>query len=194
VSRAREKLEREAHIVGLRRRGVSVSTVAQMAGITPRRVQQICAAWRDEPTSPAPGVVGASEEEVERLILGIDLVLEDLAMLIDGTGHDGVKLGAIRAYRDTLVLRAQTLASAGKMPKSLAAPDVEQQVAAVMSSMIDVLRQHRISEEVVREMLAAMERGMRAGVIDGREALEPQAALPGVTVPQGPHTGARSTT
>jgi hypothetical protein len=76
---------------------------------------------------------------------------------------------ALRAAVDTAMVRLQVMRSAGRAPRSLAAPALAQQLQVVFREFAELLRRHELGDEVLRDFLSLAESQMgRMSAIDGR--------------------------
>lgn len=162
----RERDERNRRMIAAHRRGVSVARIAESEGLTTVRVYQVIKDWEDVP-SVAAGVVVDSGEEVRRTIMAFDQAIEDLGEIAASEGPMHLRIGAVSRALDARERRLKLMAAAGYISRNLAAPLVEQEVAAAMSMVADVLRRNRVEEAVVREIVTAAEERRRAPAIEG---------------------------
>lgn len=87
-----------------------------------------------------------------------------------------VRVQALRTAVDTALMRLQVMRSAGRAPRSLAAPAVAQQLQLVLREFAELLRRHDVGDQVLRDFLDLADSQMgRMTAIEGRE-LPPAAA------------------
>ena len=135
------------------RRGVSAPKIAEAEGLTRQRVYQVVEAWDDVPSVPRDGVAVDSGGEVRKTIAAFDQAIEDLGALVGGDAPVHVKLGAITRAMDVHERRLRLMASAGYIQRNLAAPLIEQETAAMVAGVLEVLRRRGVDEEIVRELM-----------------------------------------
>src|SRR5687767_11736920 len=113
---ARQRADRNAAVFEARARGFAWARIANEHGITERQAQRIFSEQRrNEPSLTARDPV----ETVEELLLNYEAAIDELAALAHGTGHDGTRLGAIRARVEVLNLRVNLLQALGVLPSDL---------------------------------------------------------------------------
>jgi hypothetical protein len=156
VSKSREQIVKEQRIVRLVRQGVSKQRAADMFGLTDRRIRQICEDWRDVP-SVSVDEIEVDARAVIRTIEQLELLCEEHLVLASSTSQDGVKLGALRDYRETLILLMQLRAEAGLIPRPLASANLQQEFVGLVRGVVDALRRQGADEDVVRTVLAFAE-------------------------------------
>ena len=170
----RERMARDMAIVEARRRGVPATKLATTHELTVRRVQQIAADWDDLPSIPKDGVRVDAGQEVRRTLVAFEQAIIDLGQIVsDERAPVHVKLGAITRTFDAHERRLRLMASAGFIARNLAAPLIEQEMAAWTQGVVEILRRHEIGDEVIGEMVTmARERlGRPMPAIDVREAV-----------------------
>lgn len=157
MSKARAAEAREREMVRLVRQGVSTDRVGDMFGVTPRRVRQIVASWRDVPTTPPPGIVIDGQAEVLRVIERLELLVEDLAVLAATADHEGTRLGAIRERRETERQLMELKRSIGLLPVSLDGAGSAQDYLALGRGLLEALRRVNADEATVTAVLEVVE-------------------------------------
>lgn len=167
----RERDERNRRIVAAVRRGVSYEKAGAPEGITRQAVAKIVHAWDDVPSVPADGVVVDSGNEVRQTIAAFDQAIEDLAVIVGSDAQSHVKLGAITRALDARERRLRLMAQAGYISRNLAAPLIEQQMASMVSGIVEVMRRRGVAEDVIRELRDLSRQHVRSPVIDGREVI-----------------------
>jgi hypothetical protein len=127
----RERESRDHAIVAARRRGVSCVKLAEAYGLTPQRIGQIAAEWADVPSVPRDGVRVDASKEVARTLAAFEQAIEDLGEIVgDQDAPVHMRLGAISRTFDAHERRLRLMASAGFISRNLAAPLIEQEMAA----------------------------------------------------------------
>lgn len=165
----RERDERARAIVAAKRRGVSTAKLATDYGITRQAVNAIVKRYRDEPSIPTAGIVVDAGDEVRTMIEAFDQAIEDLGDIVTSEAPVHVKLGAITRALDARERRLRLMASAGWINRNLAAPLIEQEMAAMVAAVVDVMRENDVGEDVIRQLLDTLERRSRGAA--RREAL-----------------------
>jgi hypothetical protein len=159
----REREERDHAIVAARRRGVSCVKLAGTYGLTPQRVGQIVADWDEVPSVPRDGVRVDASKEVTRTLAAFEQAIEDLGEIVgDRAAPVHVRLGAIGRTFDAHERRLRLMASAGFISRSLAAPLVEQEMAAWTQGVAEILRRHDVGDEVIAELVTMTRQRVRA--------------------------------
>jgi hypothetical protein len=140
-------------MVAARRRGVSVMRIAENEGLTRQAVYKALERWEDVPSLPPEGVRVDSGKEVARTLEAFEQMLEDLGEIVGGEAPAHVKLGAITRSVELHERRLRLMASAGYIARNLAAPLIEQETAAMVTGVLEVLRRRGVDEEIVRELM-----------------------------------------
>lgn len=157
VSKSRDQVLKEQRIVRLRRAHVSSARIAEMFGMTDRRVRQICASWRDVP-SVSVDEIEVDAQAVLRTIEQLELVREEQLVLAESAKKENVKLAAMREYRETLILLMQLRAEAGLIPRPLASANLQQEFVRLTRGLVDELRHLDVDEKIVRTVIEFAER------------------------------------
>jgi hypothetical protein len=158
----REREARDHAIVAARRRGVSAVKLAETYSLTRQRVAQIVAEWDDVPSVPRNGVRVDASKEVARTLAAFEQAIEDLGEIIgDRDAPVHVRLGAITRTFDAHERRLRLMASAGFISRNLAAPLVEQEMAAWTQGVAEILRRHDVGDEVIGELVTMARQRLR---------------------------------
>lgn len=170
----REREARDHAIVAARRRGVSSAKLAESYGLTRQRVAQIVAAWDDVPSVPRDGVRVDASREVARTLAAFEQAIEDLGEIVsDRDAPVHVRLGAIGRTFDAHERRLKLMAAAGFISRNLAAPLIEQEMAAWTQGVAEILRRHDVGDEVIGELVTTARQRMRAPLAIEAEAVAP---------------------
>jgi hypothetical protein len=163
VVNQRERVVRDLAIVEGRRRNVSAAKLAETYGMTVRRVQQIAAEWDDLPSIPKDGVRVDSGTEVRRTLVAFEQAIADLGEIVGDVGTPvHVRLGAISRTLDAHERRLRLMAAAGYVSRNLAAPLVEQEMVALIQTVVDLMRRHGVADEVIGELITLGRQRSRA--------------------------------
>jgi Homeodomain-like domain-containing protein len=164
----RERDARRHDMVAAFRRGVPAAKIAETHGVTRQAVYKAVRAWDDLPSIPRDGVRVDAGKEVARTIAAFDQAIADLGEIVGGDAQSHVRLGAITRALDAQERRLKLMASAGYIPRNLAAPLIEQELVSMVRTVADVLRRRGVDEETVRELLNEARERMRspAGLIE----------------------------
>jgi hypothetical protein len=168
----RERDARDHAIVAARRRGVSCAKLAVTHGLTPQRISQIVADWDDLPSVPRNGVQVDAAGEVHRTLAAFEQYLADLGELVTGDAQAHVKLGAIGRAIDLHERRLKLMASAGYISRNLAAPLIEQEMAAFAQGVAEILRRHEVGDEVIGELVTMARERLRSPALIEAQAVE----------------------
>jgi hypothetical protein len=164
----RDRRQRDEQLKAWAARGLGNSALAQMFQLTPQRVGQILAKAQESASQLSP--VDA-ERELRGMLEALDQVLEDFALEYERTEHGGYRIAAIRGRVEVLMLRLELQARAGLIPRSLAQPAQQAEVAALLAEFVRMLERHHASEAMLHEALEITER-----VHGGRRLAPAQAA------------------
>jgi hypothetical protein len=165
----RERDRRNEAIVAAYRRGVPVIKLASTHGLTRQAIHKIVRGWDDLPSIPRDGVRVDANREVARTLAAFEQAIADLGEIVAGTDTQAhVKLGAIGRALDAHERRLKLMASAGYISRNLAAPLVEQEMAAMTQAVADLMRRHNVSDEVIGELVTMAKQRVRgpAAVIE----------------------------
>jgi hypothetical protein len=83
--------------------------------------------------------------------------VEDFAIIVQRSSHDGYRVSALRGLVETALTRLHVLRAAGRAPRSLAGPTVAQEMQVVFREFAELLRQHDVSDDVLRDLLELAE-------------------------------------
>jgi hypothetical protein len=162
----RERDARNHEIVAAYRRNVPAAKLAETYGITRQAVWKIVRSWDDLPSLPPDGVRVDAGGEVRRTLAAFEQYLADLGELVTGDAQPHVKLGAIGRAIDLHERRLKLMASAGYISRNLAAPLIEQEMAAWTQGVAEILRRHDVGDEVIGELVTMARERLRSPVIE----------------------------
>lgn len=144
---AAQKVDRDARLVADRARGLGWAALAAKYGITARQAQNI---WKGRP-QPAP--TGSDPlAEVLELLESLAIAAEDLAELAESTGNDSIRIGAIKSRVDMQLRRFELMRQYGLAPWGQS----EAEVMEALGVVLGVLSQAELSEELRRQLAAAL--------------------------------------
>lgn len=153
----RQRTDRNAEIFAARARGIGWARIAAEYGISERQAQRIYTEQRENRATLASI---DPVEVVEELLVAYDAAVEDLAVLAQETGHDGTRLGAIRARIDATRAKHELLAAVGVLPHDLGRLSLEIDGRVLGDTLVRVLERHDLPQELwddlERELSAAV--------------------------------------
>lgn len=119
--------------------------------------------WEEPLHDPSDAV----QETIDGLTVAMHEAFRSVgAMDVDAPG----RTQAIRTAVDTLVTRMNVMQRAGRLPRSLAAPQVGQQMQLVLREFAAMLARHDVGDDVMRDFLTLAESQIgRVNAIEGRE-------------------------
>lgn len=149
-----QRARRNAEVFSARARGLTWPTIASRFGLSERQCRRIFAEHRE--------AIGSLEDldptEIVRDTLdAYDAAIEELALLAEGSSHDGARLGAVRGRLDAIRSKWELMQAIGVFPSDLGQLWPEFDAAQVARRIVDVLDNHRISPEVQQEIAQAVE-------------------------------------
>jgi hypothetical protein len=153
-----EKAQRAAEVTAMRQSGVSWSRIAAEVGLSVRQCQNV---YSDQ--MAVEGDAAEGDAAVEELIALLSQAVEDFAVIVRRTTHDGYRASALRGLVETAMTRLAVLRAAGRAPRSLAAPALTQQMQVVLREFAAMLGRHDVPDEVLDEFLRLAERMMGEG-------------------------------
>ena len=151
---AHDKVRRDAAIVADRARGLQWRTVADRYGLSERQCRAI---WTEAQAVRRTDHVQDAEAIVHDVIASLDALVEDLALLSEGTSNDSVRLGAIKARMQAVEQRFGVMRAAGLLPPTWEALRVDLDGRKVAQRIFDVFEAHGVDEVVKDDVLAAVE-------------------------------------
>lgn len=151
---AREKTERDAAIFAARARGLGWARIAGDHGVSERQAQRIYAEYRTARPSP---IALKPVEVVEEVLESLSAAVEELAELSASTGHDGTRLGAIKARVEVLTTRTDLLMDVGVLPRDLGRLGREMEVQELVQTIGRVFDDHGVPPEVEDALCEALE-------------------------------------
>jgi hypothetical protein len=159
---SRQRADRDAAIFEDRARGYGWRRIAADHDLTERQCQRIASDYRlERPSLSARDPV----ETVEEILDAHDAGIEDLAVLAASTGHDGVRLGAIRARLSAIEAKANLLTAVGVLPHDLGRLGGEISFRGMTQRIVTVLHEHDAGEELAR----ALSEAVRPSTAPGRD-------------------------
>jgi hypothetical protein len=158
----RERDERNHAIVAAYRRGVPAPKLAASHGMTRQAVYKIVRGWDDLPSIPRDGVRVDASGEVARTLAAFEQAIADLADIVTGDAQPHVKLGAISRTMDAHERRLRLMSAAGYIGRTLAEPQIEQRMAAMVQEIADVLGRSGVPDQVIGELMTAAQRQIRS--------------------------------
>lgn len=146
---SRERGRRNAAIVAARRAKMPWKAIADQFGMTVRGVEKVFAMW--EASAPQDGV---ETDPFGDLLAGLTVGLERL--LLEGltAPSDASRVGALKGYVDTLMLRYYVARDAGLVPSHPAAPKLNDEVQLLFREFAEILRRHEVGEGALADLLA----------------------------------------
>lgn len=165
---ALERHHRNAKIVALHKARVPWKTIAARFGMTVRGAERIVEMWE----ASAVDVEKDPGEYFTELIDGLTMAVEEFAVLGLTAEYEAHRIGALKAYVETLMARDEVLRAAGVLPRHRAAPRLEQEMQVVFRELADLLTRHDVGEDALRELVELAQSRM------GQWAAAPRPALP----------------
>jgi hypothetical protein len=160
--RERERAARNHAIVAAYRRGVPAARLAATYNLSRQQIHSIVKDWDDLPSIPRDGVRVDANREVARTLAAFEQAIADLGEIVAGEDTQAhVKLGAIGRALDAHERRLKLMASAGYISRNLAAPLVEQEMAAMTQAVADLMRRHNVPDEVIGELVTMAKQRVR---------------------------------
>jgi hypothetical protein len=152
---AQKKTERDRLIVADRASGLTWPTIARRHDLSERQCQEIVRARRAErPLFESRDPVEAVTDLVEQL----DSVIEKFALVAEQTGHDAVRVGALRSQLAAMEQRFVVMRTLGLTPSlDLVRQDVD--LRRVAEVAVSVLRRHGVPDEVFVDFSSALQTG-----------------------------------
>jgi hypothetical protein len=164
----RDLRQRNDEIKAWAARGLKNSALGQMFQLTPQQIGRILAKAHE---SARPLSAVDAERELQTMLEALDQVIEDFALEYRRTEHGGYRIAAIRGRVEVLMLRLELQARAGLIPRSLAQPAQQAEVAALLTEFVKMLERHHASEAMLRDALEITERvhgGRRLPTVDAK--------------------------
>ena len=154
---AQRKTERDRLIVSDRAAGLTWLTVARRHDLSERQCQEIVREHRAaEPLFESRDPVEAVTDLVEQL----ESIIEKFALIAEQTGHDAVRVGALRSQLAAMEQRFLVMHALGLVPSlDLVRQDVDLRRVGEMAG--SVLRRHGVADEV----FADLQHALRAGLV-----------------------------
>lgn len=144
-----ERHHRNAKIVALRKARVPWKEVASQFGMTVRGAERIVEMWHDS----AVDFEVDTRDHFEELIAGLTMAIEQFAIIgVTGDG-DSNRIGALKAYVETLMARDDVLRTAGLLPRHRAAPRLEDEMQVMFREFADLLGRHGVGEDALMELV-----------------------------------------
>lgn len=167
---SRERGRRNAAIVAARRANLPWKTIADQFGMTVRGVEKVFVMW--EASAPQDGI---EVDPFGDLLAGLTVGLERL--LLEGltAPSDASRVGALKGYVDTLMLRYYVARDAGLAPSHPAAPKLNDEMQMLFREFAEILRRHDVSEGAMADLLALAQTQMGQWPATTRRTL-PKAA------------------
>lgn len=108
---------------------------------------------------PVPRSVDLFREQLEQL----ERMIEDCAVLAEGTKNDSVRLGAIKARQVAQAQRLELLRITGLLPRDLGRLGREIEYESITPTIQRVLLDHHAPRELVRDLVEALKDPKRQG-------------------------------
>lgn len=145
---SRERGRRNAAIVAARRANLPWKTIADQFGLTVRGAEKIVKMWEVS----APATVEDPDPFAD-MLAGLGVALERL--LLEGltAPSDASRVGALKGYVETLMLRYCVERDAGRVPYHPAAPKLNDDVQLLFREFADLMRRRGVGDDVLLEML-----------------------------------------
>lgn len=151
---AAEKVRRDAQIVRDRARGLTWATIAERHGVSVRQCQAILSGH----LAAQRGCTHADAAElVDELLMQFDATLEEFALLAEETRNDAVRVAALKSKAALLTQRLTVLRICGLLPASGYQLRYEIDARRVQTTLMSALVRHDLSNEVVDDLLGALE-------------------------------------
>jgi hypothetical protein len=149
---ANPKADRDRRIVADRAAGLTWATVAARNGLAERQCRNIVAKHREEQPPPwEHDPLEVLQEQLEQL----DALVERLALVAEESGHDAVRLGALKSQLIALQQRRELLQATGLLPRILGLIGQEIDMRRMTDDAVRVLKQHDVSQELADDLVAA---------------------------------------
>jgi hypothetical protein len=163
---AQRKVERDARIVTDRAAGLTWPTIAKRHDLSERQCQEIVKTQRAaQPLFEARDPVETVTEVVEQL----DSIIEKFALVAEQTGHDAVRVGALRSQLAAMEQRFTVMHALGLVPSlPLVRRDVD--LRRLIDTMGRVLKRNGVPREVLVEIRDTLEAGFAWPHGNGRAA------------------------
>jgi hypothetical protein len=164
---AQQKVERDAHIVADRSRGLTWATIEARHGVGERQCRTIWAERLREISTEPVDVREALREAITQL----DAAIEDCALLAESTSNDSVRLGAIKARLAAMGERDELLRLSGLLPFDARAVRTEAELRDINDLILGLFDKHGLGDDAKREL----EEGFEAGLAgrNGQHAVGP---------------------
>jgi hypothetical protein len=145
---------------------VAWADIAKEVGMSEAGARDAWEQFREAEASMLDDPLAVVDETIDMMTVAIH---QALATYEDAAPGSSVRVQALRAAVDTAMVRLQVMRSAGRAPRSLAAPALAQQLQVVFREFAELLRRHELGDEVLRDFLSLAESQMgRMSAIDGR--------------------------
>ena len=150
---AREKTNRDNHIVAARMRGLSWATIAATHELSERQCQTILADYRgSHPRLRERDPIEILNDMLDRY----EAAQEELALVSATTKHEATRVGAIRTRLDALAAQTKLLIAVGVLPRDLGVLRHDIEVRAIAGEMVAVLTKFEVPVEARRALLDAL--------------------------------------
>ncbi len=100
----------------------------------------------------------APVETVHAYVRLLEATRQRLSEVVDHADNDSARIGGLREITKTIVKEIDLLERAGLMPTNVADARVRAEQERVLQGMAEVLRRHRVSQEVYDELAAVFDR------------------------------------
>lgn len=152
-------------------------TIAAHAGVTTRTIDNVIAAQKRK----TPAVLKASSVDpdawLEELLAGLHTAKEQFFVLGMTADQDAARIGALKAYVDTLLELDARMRLANILPRNPAAPMLLDQLVMLMRDIGDLMRRYAVADEVMHAMMDLLEQRMgRQPVVEGHVLPEGDSA------------------
>lgn len=154
---AHDKVERDARVVSDRARGLTWPTISARHGLCERQCREVVRAHRA--SGPALDQHDP-REEVQEALEQLESLVEQLALVVESSKHDAVRLGALKAQLAASGQRLALMQAVGILPRTLGLLRQDMDVYKVAHVVLDVFYRHDVSLEARQEVLAALQAGL----------------------------------
>jgi hypothetical protein len=156
---AQEKVDRDRQVVADCLRGLTWATIAQRHGLSERHCREIVEQWRvSQPALDQLDPLELIQEALERR----ETLIEEFALLAEGSNHEAVRLGALKARHAALIDYTGLLIACGLLPPSLGQAAVEIDVHRLTQHILDVFDRYGVDEAARRDLVELLRGGTGA--------------------------------
>lgn len=170
----REQAKRNEKIVAMRAARVPWSQIAAEFGLTVRGCEFIVSKW--EKDAPPAGSDGDGQLQLMEFIAGLEMARDQFVIHGLTAEYEAHRIGALKAYVETAALIWQVKRDANLVPRNPAAPMLGQELQVLFRELGELMRRHKIEDEILDAFRELAQQHMRAAAIHVRGRELPDAA------------------